>query len=270
MRTGKDNIMNDEMKKVAVLIDAENISYKYAQLILNEAGNIGNVVCRRIYGDWSSGAVSSWKTPIMEYSITAIQQFQNTAGKNSSDSALIIDAMDLLHEGKYQCVCIVSSDSDFTRLASRLREGELYVVGMGEQKTPSSFRSACDKFLYLDVLFAQNEEEEKAQEKTDSEAIDEKKTKPGDGSLSGLNLKAVVATIDEIMDTESDEDGWATLAAVGNRLNRKITDFDVRNFQCRKLSDFITKLGVYEVKGKMSSANPDSKVIYVKKKAQDG
>src|SRR5699024_10843981 len=94
----------------------------------------------------------SWKAPIMEYSIQAIQQFQNTSGKNSSDSALIIDAMDLLHEGRYQCICLVSSDSDFTRLASRLRESEIYVVGMGEQKTPTSFRSACDKFLYLDVL----------------------------------------------------------------------------------------------------------------------
>ncbi|MBQ9040113.1 MAG: NYN domain-containing protein [Clostridia bacterium] len=190
--------------KVAVLIDAENIAPKYAQLILSEASNFGSVVRRRIYGDWSLTTLSSWKTPIMDYSINPIQQFHNTTGKNSSDSALIIDAMDLLHEERYQCVCIVSSDSDFTRLATRLRESEIYVVGMGEQKTPASFRSACDKFLYLDLL-----EKEEEKKKSESIAADEKGEQVmalRENDQNGLNLQTVIATINGIIDTESDED----------------------------------------------------------------
>lgn len=259
--------MSDEMKKVAVLIDAENISYKYAQLILNEAGNIGNVVCRRIYGDWSSNSISSWKTPIMDYSINAIQQFQNTSGKNSSDSALIIDAMDLLHEGKYQSICIVSSDSDFTRLASRLREEEIYVVGMGEQKTPTSFKSACDKFLYLDVLSAKNDAQgEDVDEEVAVETTDDQSNEIEENSKSGLDQKTIIVSINEIIDTECDEDGWAGLAAVGNKLSRKITDFDVRNFGFSRLKPFIEHLGVYDIKIEALSSKSDSKVVYIKKK----
>ncbi len=252
-----------QTRKVAVLIDAENISSKYAKTIINEAKSIGNVVCRRIYGDWSSTGLASWKQSIMDYSINAIQQFQNTSGKNSSDSALIIDAMDLMHEGKYQSICIVSSDSDFTKLASRLREAEIYVVGMGEQKTPTSFRSACDKFLYLDVISKteENQETEKSTKKS-------KKTKPSNTneSQNGLNQEAIIATIDEIIESESAQDEWILLTNVGIQLYRKIPDFDVRNFGCKNLTGYIEQLDKYEIRSEPSETNPFIKVVYVRKK----
>lgn len=293
--------MVDEMKvkKVAVLIDAENISYRYAQLILNEAANIGNVICKRIYGDWSLPTLTSWKKPIMDYSINAVQQFRSVSGKNSSDSVLIIDAMDMLHDEKYHSICIVSSDGDFTRLASRLRESEIFVVGMGEQKTPASFRSACDKFLYLDVLSKNNSDVGK--EKTDQQKntvknketvetdfkadregaqrlsiaeesqdtstdVEDQKKNDNEDTQSGLNIQIVTAAINEIIDAEADDDGWAGLANVGNKLNAKISDFDVRNFGCERLSQFINNLGTYDVKRDGSPANPNHKVIYIKKK----
>ena len=140
--------MEDKEKRVAVLIDAENVSSKYIEIILNEAISLGNIIIKRIYGDWTNLAMSSWKSVILNNSVQPIQQYSNVTGKNSSDSALIIDAMDLLYQGRLDVFCIVSSDSDFTRLAARLRESEMYVLGMGEQKTPLSFISACNKFSY--------------------------------------------------------------------------------------------------------------------------
>lgn len=256
--------------KVAVLIDAENISYKYAQLILEEAGRFGNVVCRRIYGDWSATDMKSWRQPIMDYSIHAIQQFKNTSGKNASDSALIIDAMDIVHEHKYQCICIVSSDSDFTRLASRLREAEVYVVGMGEQKTPSSFKSACDKYLYLDVLLneeIQNDNKEGVSEH-DKKQEDVKESKEM-LTEDGLNIDSIKSTIDDILETNSDEEGWVHLGALGDMINRKITDFDVRNFGYKKLSSFITSLGCYEIKSVVNDEKQNIKVVYARKTQED-
>ena len=145
--------------KIAVLIDAENISSKYAHTILQEASGLGNVIYKRIYGNWTSSQLGSWKQELLDHAIQPIQQYSNTSGKNSSDSALIIDAMDLLYQNRLDAFCIVSSDSDFTRLASRLRESEMYVLGMGEQKTPRAFISACNKFVYLDVLAGQKKKE---------------------------------------------------------------------------------------------------------------
>lgn len=138
--------------KIAVLIDAENISHKYAHTILQEASSLGNVIYKRIYGNWMSTQLGPWKKELLDHAIQPIQQFSNTTGKNSSDSALIIDAMDLLYQNDLDAFCIVSSDSDFTRLATRLRESDIFVLGMGEQKTPRAFISACNKFVYLDVL----------------------------------------------------------------------------------------------------------------------
>lgn len=139
--------------KIAILIDAENISSKYASIILQEAASLGNVIYKRIYGDWTTTHLNSWKKVLLENAVQPIQQFSNTIGKNSSDSALIIDAMDLLYQNNLDAFCIVSSDSDFTRLASRLRESQMFVLGMGEKKTPRSFISACNKFSYLDLLY---------------------------------------------------------------------------------------------------------------------
>lgn len=138
--------------RIAVLIDAENISSKYASIILQEASSMGNLIYKRIYGNWTTPALNSWKKELLDNAIQPIQQYSNTVGKNSSDSALIIDAMDLLYQKRLDAFCIVSSDSDFTRLASRLRESEMFVLGMGEQKTPRAFISACNKFVYLDLL----------------------------------------------------------------------------------------------------------------------
>lgn len=141
-----------EDMKIAVLIDAENISSKYASIILQEASSMGNLIYKRIYGNWTTPALNTWKKELLDNAIQPIQQYSNTVGKNSSDSSLIIDAMDLLYQKRLDAFCIVSSDSDFTRLASRLRESEMFVLGMGEQKTPRAFISACNKFVYLDLL----------------------------------------------------------------------------------------------------------------------
>ena len=256
--------MRNDIMKVAVLIDAENISFKYAKLILDEASRHGTVVCRRLYGDWSEQSLSSWKNAIMEYSFNAIQQFHNTKGKNSSDSALIIDAMDLMHEANYQCMCIVSSDSDFSKLASRLRESEIYVIGMGEMKTPVSFRSSCDKFLYLDVLLNKYKEaEDRTRERLEARANGELKT----DEKSGLNKKVIIEEIDNIIADDSAEDGWIMLSDIGSKLSQKFPDFDVRNFGFSKLSGLIKSLKRYELRGEStSSSNPTAKVFYVRKK----
>ena len=256
--------MKEDIMKVAVLIDAENISFKYAKLILDEASRQGTVVCRRIYGDWSDQSLSSWKNAIMEYSFNAVQQFHNTKGKNSSDSALIIDAMDLLHGSNYQCMCIVSSDSDFSKLASRMRESEIFVVGMGETKTPVSFRSSCDKFLYLDVLLNKYKEAElKLQTQMESKNAYGQK----DEVQSGLNKSVIIEEIDTIIDDESSEDGWIMLSDLGSKLSQKFPDFDVRNFGFSKLSGLIKSLKRYELKGESpSGSNPTAKIFYVRKK----
>ncbi len=259
------------IQRVALLIDAENISSAYAQLILNEAGRIGNVVSKRIYGDWSSPSLTSWKKPILDFSIHAIQQFHNISGKNASDSALIIDAMDLLYERKYDCICIISSDSDFTRLAARLRESEIYVVGMGEKKTPVSFRSACDRFLYLDVLMKAKKEITK--EETGSGYTDAGETgttiapSPDETEEieSGLDQAAVINAINDILDNASDEDGWVFLGILGSTLLMKYSDFDVRNFGYKKLSNLLESFNLYEFKKVPSTNNPSSQVIYCRK-----
>lgn len=177
--------MNQEMK-LAVLIDAENISSKYIDVILSEANNLGDVIYKRIYGNWTTPQMASWRNTILDNAIQPVQQYSNTIRKNSSDSALIIDTMDLLYQSNLDGFCIVSSDSDFTRLASRLRESQKYVLGMGESKTPRSFISACNKFLYLDVLWEEAEEHESGEHEapeheetvTDHESTQVKAEKP--------------------------------------------------------------------------------------------
>ncbi len=159
----------DKELKIAVLIDAENVSSKYVNIILQEASSLGNLIYKRIYGNWTTSLLNSWKTQLLDNAIQPIQQYSNTTGKNSSDSALIIDAMDLLYQKNLDAFCIVSSDSDFTRLASRLRESEMYVMGMGEKKTPRAFISACNKFVYLDLIYKANKESaNKAKKKSPS------------------------------------------------------------------------------------------------------
>ncbi len=258
--------MIEEGKRIAVLIDAENISPSYVKLVLDEASNYGTVVYKRIYGDWSMKSLSSWHSVILDYSIHPIQQFSNTRGKNASDSAMIIDAMDLLHTGRLQGFCIVSSDSDFTRLASRLRESEMLVIGMGEKKTPASFISACDRFSYLDVLLEEKRKAEKKAEKAKQPAPAAKaKNEKADAAESefrtGRDLDEVVKAIGELIDEHSNEDGWIFLGSLGNGLLSRYPDFDTRNFGYRKLSEFVKSLDSFECK------SSDNSMYYIRKKS---
>ena len=223
-----------EEKRFAVLIDADNVSGKYVKYILDEISNEGVATYKRIYGDWTKPTLASWKTVLLDNSITPIQQYGYTTGKSATDSAMIIDAMDILYTGHVEGFCLVSSDSDFTRLASRLREGGMTVVGMGEKKTPSAFIAACNKFRYLEVLAQQAQENEKA----DDEPPAEPEMKPP---------AAIVNTILNMVRDNADENGRLPISDVGNMLARRYPDFDVRNYGFKKLSLFIKSLNMFEV-----------------------
>lgn len=242
----------DNGKKLAVLIDAENISSKYIKVILNEATNNGNIILKRIYGDWTNNQMAPWKTVILDNSIQPIQQYCNTVGKNSSDSSMIIDAMDLMHSGRIEGFCLVSSDSDFTRLAARLMENELYVLGMGEQKTPKSFINACKKFVYLDLLYAEEKAADEAAvtaappAKPDKKAETDKTAAANEGT--GKDKKIIMHAIRALINEKSTEDGWINSGMLGSLLQKRYPDFDVRNFGFSRFNNFIESLDVFEVK----------------------
>jgi hypothetical protein len=242
--------MNNEERerRVAVLIDAENIAPKYLPIVLSEANNLGSVNIKRIYGDWTTPQMGSWRNVILDNSVQPIQQYSNVSGKNSSDSALIIDAMDLLYQGRFDCFCIVSSDSDFTRLAARLRESEIFVLGMGEQKTPKSFISACSKFSYIDLLYRANQPANPLPAQVEKSSEGEHSEKGGNASNSGMGmrLKAVRKALIQIWEENSDEEGWIPSSQLGNFLNKQFPDFDVRNFQFKKFVPFIDSTNLFE------------------------
>lgn len=225
---------DDKNKRIAVLIDADNVSYKYLKHIMDEISNYGTPTYKRIYGDWTKPNLAHWKNELLNHSITPIQQYNYTTGKNSTDASLIIDAMDILYSGNVDGFCLISSDSDFTRLASRLREAGMMVIGMGEKKTPAPFISACNQFKYLEVLSVSPERE---QENTN---VKEDASERADISNLIRTLKAIIPDL-------SDEDGWAHLSAVGNVLTRRLPDFDTRNFGYLKLSSLINSLNQFEV-----------------------
>lgn len=245
--------MADE-KRFAVLIDADNVSEKYIKFILDEISNDGVATIKRIYGDWTKPALGSWKNVLLHNSITPIQQYSYTTGKNSTDSAMIIDALDILYAGNIEGFCIVSSDSDFTRLASRLRESGMFVVGMGEKKTPSPFIAACDKFKYLEVLAQDVLPETPDSVQTVSIA-----------DLDHTSLDAVKNTILTIVQETSDDDGWASLGDVGNILTKRYPDFDVRNYGFRKLTPFVNSLKIFEIRS-VSGKDGHVRLMYVKEK----
>ncbi len=227
--------MEDRDKRYAVLIDSDNISSKYISSILDEMTKYGVITYKRIYGDWTSPQAGKWKKELMENSITPIQQFRNTVGKNATDSTLIIDAMDILYTHNVDGFCIVSSDGDFTRLASRLKESGMDVIGMGENKTPRSFRAACTVFTDLELLLEQSEEETQVTKK-----------KQKDAHLIKLN-KIENAIIEIIM--ENDDHGKQTgLGEIGSRLQKKYSDFDVRNYGYSSLSTFIDEIASFDLK----------------------
>jgi uncharacterized LabA/DUF88 family protein len=235
--------------KLAVLIDAENIKPSLAPFILSEIAKYGVASVKRIYGDWTGPYLTGWKDALLTYSIQPIQQFRYTTGKNSSDSALIIDAMDLLYTEKFDGFCLVSSDSDFTRLAARIRESGLVVYGFGEKKTPKALVSACDKFIYTEILQENTEERKETQRTTRANTKDDK-----------LKTLLTVAVEDS-----GDEYGWANLGAVGSEINKYSPDFDPRNYGYKKLTDLLTAMGIFEFEERVHK-NFSTKTVYVRLK----
>ena len=219
-------------RRLAILIDADNTSPRIAAGLFEEVAKFGEASVRRIYGDFSGQRLKSWADILQKYAIDPYQQFAYTTGKNASDIALVIDAMDLLHSGRLDGFCLVSSDSDFTRLASRLREQGADVYGFGEQKTPESFRQACRKFIYTENLLPE------AQISTAEEGTSTKALQPPSAAIPILN-KAMMQ-----METE---DGWVGLGAVGQRLANIASDFDPRTYGYRKLSDLVRKTGAFDI-----------------------
>lgn len=222
---------------LAVLVDADNVTPTRIGGVLAEITQFGTASVKRVYGDWTSQRMSSWKAAASEHVIQPIQQFANTSGKNATDSALIIDAMDLLYTGRFQGFCIVSSDSDFTRLASRIREDGITVYGFGERHTPEAFRNACDRFTYLDVLG--EPEGEQTSTATIPTRIPAAKLRT-DGRLIS-HLRAAIGNA-------SGDDGWANLSPVGSLMRKQQPDFDPRNWGYAKMSDLVREIGLFDVK----------------------
>lgn len=342
--------------KIALLIDAENVSKKYIKLILDEISEYGVVTYKRVYGDFTNPGVSSWKNNLMDYAMTPVFQINYTKGKNASDSAMVIDAMDILYSGKVNAFCLVTSDSDFTKLAIRLREAGMLVVGMGEQKTPGSLVAACETFKFLDLLYRESAAEEPALEKASAlerepaqekasplgkeaaaevEPVPEKESGPekraasdrenvsgekkaqkngerdrrgesvcseenGDKAglarsgaahqengpknsqdaesreetpetLSGENSvpskEAVGTEIAAIINSRSDEEGWANLADIGNLITKRVPGFDPRNYGVgKKLKTFIESYDCFETLELPNPKNEFLKIVYVRNK----
>jgi hypothetical protein len=246
-------------KKIAVLIDADNVSDKYIKYIFDEISNHGTPTYKRIYGDWTKPQLASWKTVLLNYSITPIQQYSYTTGKNATDAALIIDAMDILYSNNVDGFCIVSSDSDFTKLAARLREAGMYVIGMGEKKTPTPFIAACEKFKYLEVLSVTPINSDK----TPTGERLEKHDEPKEGMA---NTKELIKSIKIIITESSDEDGWAYLGEVGTKLNKRYPDFDTRNYGHSKLASLMSSLKRFEIQPRKTS-NSNTINYFIKNKS---
>jgi uncharacterized LabA/DUF88 family protein len=225
--------------KLAVLIDADNIPYSNVKGMLEEIAKYGTPTFKRIYGDWTKPTLSGWKTVLLEHAITPIQQYSYTKGKNSSDSALIIDAMDILYTGEVDGFCIISSDSDFTRLATRLREAGKKVFGMGEKKTPTPFIASCNKFIYIEIL--QKEHKEPIVSKTAK--TEPLKRPPVVASIDRELIKLIADSINDI----AEEDGWVFLGVLGNLILKKQPDFDPRNYGYKKLVDLIKGIEGIEI-----------------------
>ncbi len=235
----------DKELKLAVLIDADNVPYSNVKGMMEEIAKFGTPTTKRIYADWTKPNANGWKSVLLEHAITPIQQYSYTVGKNSSDSAMIIDAMDLLYSDKVDGFCIVSSDSDFTRLAIRLRESGMKVIGIGEKKTPNSFIVACDRFIYIEVLdgatkkknikpvIAVSNENKKPTAKTQE--------KPIEKTLNKIDNQTI-ELIEDTLEAIGDDDGWAFLGDVGNLISKKKPEFDPRNYGFSKLTPMLKSL----------------------------
>lgn len=226
---------NKQELNIAILIDADNVSYKKIKNILNEAKRYGISTIKRIYGDWTSPYVENWKDSLLTHAITPIQQYSYTQGKNATDSALIIDAMDILHSDKVDGFCIVSSDSDFTRLATRLRESGKLVIGIGEKKTPKPFIASCDKFIYVEILDKPEPQKVKKPKPSPSPVINNTVNKEPEPTLNVLDEETLNLLKDAVDDT-ADENGWAFLGETGSLIIKRKPDFDSRNYGYEKMS----------------------------------
>jgi uncharacterized LabA/DUF88 family protein len=240
----------EDQKKLAVLIDADNTQPSIIEGLLVEIAKYGTASVKRIYGDWTTPSLNSWKQVLLQHAIIPIQQFRYTVGKNATDSAMIIDAMDLLYTEHLDGFCIVSSDSDFTRLASRIRESGLTVYGFGEQKTPKPFVSACDKFTYIEILRA-DETAATPHKKSANEL-------KGDSRLVNLLRNAVEAA--------TDEEGWAYLAEVGQNIANQTPEFDPRNYGYEKLGQLMEATQLFDIDKQPSPGSKKSTLIYVRDK----
>ena len=250
--------------RLAVLIDADNIPYSKIKEMLDEIAKFGIPTIKRIYGDWTRPTVSGWKPSLLENAITPIQQYSYTFGKNATDSAMIIDAMDILHSEKVDGFCLVSSVSDFTRLATRLRESGMLVLGMGEKKTPKPFIVACDKFIYIEVL---GEDSEQEANNNSLSTIEKKKGKSKEKEKSSIDTigSNVVRFIRQTVNDVADDNGWASLAEIGSMINKKKPDFDPRIYGFSKLTPLIKSLPNFEI-DERETENPNVKHIYIRAK----
>ena len=245
----------DKDLNLAVLIDGDNIPSAYVKEMMEEIAKYGNPSIRRIYGDWTKPNLSKWKNMLLENAITPIQQYAYTAGKNATDSAMIIDAMDILYSGKVEGFCLVSSDSDFTRLATRLREAGMRVIGIGEKKTPEPFIVACDRFIYIEIL-KKNEEKESPNSKTSN-------SKKNDiDKIGAKTIRLISSTISDC----ADDDGWAFMGDVGSLLQKKQPNFDSRNYGFQKLTPMISSISKFEIEQRENQKGGKYKLIYVKNK----
>ncbi len=255
--------MSTHMKNIrlAVLIDADNIPSSNVKAMMEEIAKYGTPTFKRIYGDWTKPNVTGWKGVLLENAITPIQQYGYTTGKNSTDSAMIIDAMDILYSEKVDGFCLVSSDSDFTRLALRLREAGMMVIGLGEKKTPYPFIAACDKFIYLEILASSKnltkEKVEPGRERRESVPVEVETLKKVDRNT--INL--IASSVTDL----ADDSGWAFLGEVGNLILKKQPDFDPRNFGFAKLAPLIRSTGRFEV-DERETEKKSIKLVYVRLK----
>lgn len=236
--------------KLAVLIDGDNIPSKHIGQMMAEISKYGNPTIKRIYGDWTKPHLTKWKNELLHNAINPIQQYSYTTGKNATDSAMIIDAMDILYTGDVDGFCLVSSDSDFTKLATRLREAGKKVYGIGEKKTPDPFIVACDKFIYLEILESYDESATKGHKKS--------------SSFDKITPKVINLLKNSVSDT-ADEDGWAFMGDVGSMILKKQPNFDARNFGFDKLTPLFQSIKLFDIDQRTQNGGKN-KLIYVKNK----